>query len=237
MKLLPILVLNLVTVAGALVVYDQLRGEPEQAAPDLELAAPDITEIEGRLAALEAARRPQLQAAGADPRLLERLSVLESAARLSTATAGPSREEPTPTANAPSTAAGDAPAAAEDEPSAEEIRRFRRLRKAVQFEEAMEKTRARVHTALGRLSLNLSKRQRGKIHAAFTRFQPEIDRIWIDVKAQARATQKAGGTPNRGEIVASTTALIQQEFVKTINGVVASADAEAIAEGLLGGRK
>ena len=61
--------------------------------------------------------------------------------------------------------------------------------------------------------------------------------LWMVREHEKSGALKAGGTVDRGEIVSTTTALIQQEFVKTIEGVVAQADAEAVAETLLAGGK
>ena len=60
-----------------------------------------------------------------------------------------------------------------------------------------------------------------------------MNRIWGEVKQEARATVKAGGDVNRGEIVTSTMTRIQAEFAATLMDVVAhQADAQAIAEAL-----
>ena len=54
------------------------------------------------------------------------------------------------------------------------------------------------------------------------------------MKTQARETIAAGGDVDRGEIVTTTTALIQKEFASTLTDIVDhQADAEAISEALM----
>ena len=236
MKILPMLLLNLVLVGGALVVYDQMRSEPVPALQAIEGDA-DTAGFEARLQALEVERRPVLQSAGTDPRLVERLAVVEAALAGRVSMDDRPGDEPDLAGRAPSQDAAQPPLASADEPTANEIRRFRRLAEAVRREVSIEKNAARVDKALDKLSLNLSKRQRRKVAEAFTTFQPRVGQIWGEAKAQAQETKAAGGTINRAEIVETTTALIQQEFVATITDTVSSADAESLARALLAGGK
>ena len=240
MKLVQVLLINLATVAAALVVYDQLR--TEGSGPSRGRASPRVTDtaaLEGRLSALEAERHPSLRAeAGTDARVFERLDELEAAVwgGYAAATGGLPATNPTPDETRPT----DPPpsAASPDVPTAVDIRRFRQLREAVRREDSVKRNKARVDRALDKLSVRLTKRQRARIHVAFAAFEPRVKEIWTDVKDQAQKTIAAGGDVDRGEIVTSTTATIQQEFATTLTGIVDHpADAEAVAKTLMpGGR-
>ena len=236
MKILPMLLLNLVLVGGALGVYDRMRSEPVPALQAIE-GDSDTAGFEARLQALEAERRPVLQSAGTDPRLTERLAVVEAALAGRVTMDDRPGDEPDLAGRAPSQDAVQPPLASADEPTANEIRRFRRLAEAVRREVNIEKNAARVDKALDKLSLNLSKRQRRKVAESFTAFQPRINQIWGEAKDRARQTVKEGGAVSRAEVVETTTALIQQEFVATLTDSVSSADAESIARALLAGGK
>jgi len=236
MKILPMLLLNLVLVGGALVVYDRMRSEPAPATIAMEGDA-DTADFEQRLRVLEVRRRPVLQSAGTDPRLVERLEAVEAALAARVMTDDRPGDGGDRAGGAPSQDAAQPSLASADEPTANEIRRFRRLAEAVRREVGIEKNAARVDKAVDKLSLNLSRRQRRKVAEAFTTFQPRINQIWGEAKNRARQTAKEGGAVNRAEIVETTTALIQQEFVATINDTVSSADAESIARALLAGGK
>ncbi len=124
-------------------------------------------------------------------------------------------------------------------PTADDVRKFRTLQEAVRREDRVRANRKRIEGALDKLPLNLTKRQRARIHTAFAAFEPRVTEIWTEVKIQARATVEAGGEIDRGEIVASTTEVIQTEFAATLTDIVDhQSDAEAIAQALMpGGRK
>ncbi len=232
MKILPILLLNVATAAGAIVVYDQLRDEP---APRdaVVTGSVDTTDLERRLAALESDRRPQLETK-LDASVLDRIEALESA------------EAPSSESGADSSSSGERPSeetvapfasAADWQPTPEDVQRFRTLRKAVERDDRIMKNAERVERALKKLALGLDEKQRSGITEAFTDFQPRIRQIWDEVKTEAQATIAAGGTIDRREIVASTTVLIQQEFAEALTNVVSHADAEAVAAALMAGGK
>ncbi len=231
MKPLPMLLLNVALVVVALVVYDQLRTEDVRPRESVLEGSAESEAVLARLAALERARAPTLQATGTDARVLARLAALEEAlGPRAPSSDAPEDGGPVLTGRAPT-----APLASADEPTDDEIRRFRKLRAAVQQQERMEKIAAHVDERLAKLPIKLSKRQRAKIHAAYSEFRPRIGQIWQQAKEEAQETMKAGGTVDRGEIVETTTTKIQQEFAGMIDGVVSSADAESISETLLAG--
>ena len=231
MKILPFLLLNVLTAAGAIVVYDQMQDDPVP--HDTALGDVDTSALERRLDKLEA-RRPQLETRGVDGGVLERLVALESAARIPAPSADES-EGPVLDGEARPSLKSDEPFAAgsEWEPTAQDVVWYRRLRRAVERDDRIKKNAERVARALEKLALNLNEKQHTGITAAFTDFQPRIRQIWDQVKVEAQATIAAGGTVDRREIVTSTTALIQQEFAATITDVVPQADAEAVAEALM----
>ena len=126
-----------------------------------------------------------------------------------------------------------APKKAPAPPTEADVQRFRELQEAVRREDRIKKNSKRVDGILDKLGVNLTPTQRKQVHAAAADFEPNVNRIWGEVKEEARATVKAGGEVDRGEIVTSTMARIQTEFAATLMGVVGhQADAQAIAEAL-----
>ena len=237
MKLVQVLFINVATVAVALVVYDRLRGKesgPSHRRTSMPRShIPDTAALEVRLAALEAERRPSLWAAGTDSRVFERPDAPEETER----DHAPAAEQ-TPDETRPAKKEPRASMASRDIPTTDEVRKFRQLREAARRQDAVERNKARVDKALDKLSLHLTKRQRTRIHTAFAAFEPRVKVIWTEVKTQAQETIAAGGDVDRGEIVSSTTAVIQQEFAKTLTDIVDNPpDAETIAKTLMpGGR-
>ncbi|MEE8104669.1 MAG: hypothetical protein V3T86_03945, partial [Planctomycetota bacterium] len=226
MKLFQILLLNVVTVALALLIYDsmqddapaasQVRSSSERSA---DLPAIDL---EPRLRALEA----QSLAAPEDLDLgfEERLAALEEALQGADAPE-PRSEDGEPIEPRATVKPG--------QPTEVEINRFRLVRDAVHREDRAKKVQAKVDGALKKLSIPLTERQRKRIHVAFADFQPRVDEIWTEVKTQARATAAAGGQVNRGEIVTSTMVRISTEFAGKLTDVVPNAtDAQAVADAL-----
>ena len=81
MKLIHVLLLNVVTVAVALVAYDQLSSE-SPGSPQERAARPrgiDTAALDARLKMLEAERGAALSTAGDDAGIFERLAALEAA--------------------------------------------------------------------------------------------------------------------------------------------------------------
>ena len=239
MKLIHVLLLNVVTVAVALVVYDQLSSE-SPGSPQERASRPsgiDTAALDARLQALEA-ERVVLSTAGDNSGIFKRLAALEAALGQSPGTDAAPAMDRLPDKTTP---ADDPPGsmASAGVPSADDVRRFRQLQEAVRREDRVRANKKRIEGALDKLPLNLTKRQRARIHTAYAAFEPRVTEIWTEVKIQARATIEAGGEVDRGEIVASTTEVIQTEFAATLTDIVDhQSDAEAIAQALMpGGRK
>ncbi|MHC4973076.1 MAG: hypothetical protein ACYTG3_12165 [Planctomycetota bacterium] len=243
MKLVQVLLINVATVAVALVVYDQLRTEASGSAGGRTgPRVADTTGLDQRLSALEAERHPSLRAeAGTDARVFERLDELEAAVWGGYAAAAGDLSAKKPASDETKPTDGELPAppvAHSDVPSAAEIHRFRQVREAVRREDSVKRNKARVDRALDKLSVRLTQRQRARIHVAFAAFEPRVKEIWTGVKTQAQQTIAAGGEVDRAEIVTSTTATIQREFAATLTDVVDHpADAEAVAKTLMPGKR
>ena len=236
MKWLPVLLLNLATVGGALIVYDELRSDPP---PPGESDGMATAALERRIQALEAVEpRPTLQGPGVNPLIFERLDALEEALRAQATTGGrPATDGPPSSEQAPDEASRTPPALSfsppsDEEPTQEEVQRFRRLMTAMRREDKAREDRRRVGRALDNLSLNLTASQREEVLTAHVAFAPRVQEIWEEVKVQAQATIAAGGNVNRAVIVKETTALIQQEFAQALTSVVHPTDAETIAASL-----
>lgn len=233
MKLLPLLLVNLATVGVGIAAYDQLRGAEAPPSVVVEGARSESAALEPRIEALEADRRPVLGGAGIDPRVLDRLDALEEKLHAQVATGGPQVPEQATDGNRPAQADPASKEGSPDEPSPDEVRRWRRVRDAVRREESLRRNRARFDKALDELSVNLTPRQRAKIYAVHAAFEPRIGEIWEEAKERAQATLAAGGQVSRAEVIAETTAIIQQEFAETLTGIVHQADAEAVASAML----
>lgn len=237
MKLLPIVLLNVITVTVGIIVYEHVRDDGPTTGALITEGGTDLVEVTRRLEALESRQEPALRATGSNSDLLDRIAALEAAR---TSAEGAVKEEAflaKPTEAEQPGAGPTDPKRAWKEITKDEIARFRKLRDAAARQDRVKRNAKRVDGALKKLGLDLSTSQRERIHERFAAFQPEIDRIWTEAKTQAQATVQAGGTIDRGEIVTSTRALIQQSFAETINDIVPQADAEAVATSLLGGGK
>jgi len=228
MKLAQVLLINVATVAVALVVYDELR---DDAVAQSRVRAPTSrstreVELEARVHALEVEARTLREAAGAERRVPD---PMDAPAKAGALRASPEAEPGAAIDRGPATKAPKARMA--DQPSSEDVDRFRRLQDAVRRENSIKKNRQRVDGALDKLSINLTPKQRERVHAAVAEFEPNIVRIWGEVKTEARATIEAGGEVDRGQIVSSTQTRIQTEFAATLSEIVNhQADAQAIAE-------
>lgn len=228
MKLLPIVLINVATVCVALFAYEQLRTEPEPRAVAVDSDAHALVK---RIEALESrGGRPLLRAKGPDPVVAKRLATLEEAVGVLGVTGTPAAPSEGEEAQSEGTPAKQP--APTFEPTPEAIMRFRKLREAVNRQDRQRKNRARINKLLDRLSLNLNDRQRDQILEAHGQFQPRVREIWTEVKQEATRTIEDGGEIDRGEIVSSTQARIQQEFAATINSVVSQTEAEEIARAL-----
>ena len=129
MKLVPVLLLNVGTGAVALLIYDQARKEQAPQDRASMSRAADSATIERRLLALEAKLGSVTKEDDRD--VYERLAALEDAADVPTALAA--RE------TRPIRRAEEAAPPPDDEPTEAEVRRFRRLQKAVDRENVIRK--------------------------------------------------------------------------------------------------
>jgi len=233
MKLIQMLLINVATVAVALFVYDQVRDDESGASKGRAAVSrsTEQAELAARVHALEVEARALREAASAERRMPKQVHAPESSAE---AKAAPAAEAGAPIDRGVALAIPN-----DDPPTEEEVKRFRRLQDAVRRENSIKKNRKRIDSALDNLSINLTPAQRKRVHAAVAEFEPNIVRIWGEVKTEARATVEAGGEVDRGQIVSSTQTRIQTEFAATLTDIVNhQADAQAIAEAVhSGGRK
>lgn len=216
MKLLAVFLLDVLVVAVALFVYDQLRGEPAASNAPAFNARASLATLEERIEALEAAPPPSLPDPGTDPRVLDRLRALEEAST-APAPAGGGMEgmEPDP-----------------EEIGPESVRAFRLLREKVRREESARRNRVWIQGVLDELRLNLTDEQCSQIVAAYAAFEPRRDEVWTEAKSRAQETITAGGRVDRKALVEETTAVIQHEFAEALEGIVHPADAESVAEAM-----
>ena len=235
MKLWPILLLNVAVVSGGIFAYDQLRTEePAPAEPEAP-ATVDFGDLEARLEALESQPSPALQAEGLDPRVAKRLEALAlriEALETRKAIEAAVADEPAPDVGSkpkpmPS---GEEP---KGEPTKEEVERFKKLQSAAHRARRIERIAKRVKSRLASLDVSLTPEQQKKLVAAYADFEPRRDEIWVEVKTNTPDT-----TPREdwGQIITDTNARIQREFTERITPFIPQADAEAISEGLLGGK-
>ena len=233
MKLLPILLLQVVTAAATVVIYDHVRDDDSDASADGPLvAAVDTSSLERRLAALEAGRSPTLTATAPEADLVARIAALEQALDDTPLFVAPD-EDVAEGSTAPPTIALGEPTWANRPVTSEEIQRFRKLREATRKQDALEKNRERIDRMLARADIQLSDRQREAVHEAYNAFRPRVDEIWVAAKDRARETIAGGGEIDRQAFVAETTEVIVQEFAGTLEGAVSSGEAESIAQALM----
>lgn len=239
MKLLPILLLNLLTVAGGVVIYDQLRGDaPEAGYDDVVMSEVDL---EARVAALErdVARArsdsaPMLRSEGADPRLLARLADLER--RLGAIAAAPVRAEGSSEASAAADGPGEGmslPTYVEGEdPTADQVSAYRKLQAAARRQDRLEREMKRVDQTLKDLDIDLGAGQKSKLASAYMDFQERRSTLFRSAMEKARETREAGGEANWSEVMTEARNTVQQEFSVKISSFIPSADAQRISESL-----
>jgi hypothetical protein len=238
MKLLPILLLNVVTVGGALVVYDQMRTDPATPS-EYGVLTSDTSELEARVASLERRRSdnaPVLQSDGIDDRILDRLDDLERmvsarpvAVREASESAGGER--------APSMSGepGADPLAATnggEGPTEEAIARYRALEKAARDQERQERERKRIDEALTKLDIRLTDTQKDKLTTAYTAYQERRGEVFRSAMTKAREARDAGSDANWGEVMAEARNLVQQEFTTEISSFIPADEAQKISESL-----
>lgn len=230
MKLLPIVLLNVITAAVAVIVYDQVRDDDGPA----HIAGPaqtvDLSDVERRLAQLEGAQRPALRAEGKgaiDPSQIEaierRVDLLENHAKAEL-TAAP--------ADTPS---GDVPVAeAGTTPSEDEVSRFRKVAAKAKALDRVKKVRGFLKKALGKIGVDLTDDQQTKLAAVMADFRERRDEIWSEVKQEVATS---GVDPDWPRVIEDTNARIQREFTERVSEALPNADAETIAGALTSGGK
>jgi hypothetical protein len=229
MKPLPLILLNALITLGVVFAYDQLRGAPQQAPADNELAGsasavPGIADLEQRIAALESARRPMLASTGpAD--LLKRLEALEAQKdqepqQPGTPHAAPAKV-PTPR---PGISITD-----EKEMSPEALAEFRRIIDQVKREERTKRIRKRTDGVLAKLELDLDEATRQKLAQAYGDFEQRRDEVWTEVKQEA-----ADGARDAdwAVIISETQARLAGEFRARIVAFVPDRGAGEVASAL-----
>lgn len=238
MKLLPILLLNVLTVAGGVVIYDQLRSDEPAggyAALSLEESA-----LETRVAALErdVARArgdsaPMLQSEGVDSRLAARIDDLER--RLAAAPPPPADAPPSPRATGEEHGGGNMslPTYLEgEEPTQDEVSAYRKLQAAARHQDRLERELKRVDQTLKELDISLGDDDKKKLASAYLEFQERRSTLFRSAMSKARETREAGGEANWSEVMAEARTTVQQEFSTKISSFVPAADALKISESL-----
>jgi len=236
MKLLPIVLINAVLVAGGIVIYDQVRGDGPATTYATDGGGDDvqIAQITERVAALEG-RAPTLRATGSDPRILARLEALETRA----AVRAPSGGTSTPDADgaAPAEDALALPDVPEGEqPANEDVRRFRRLMEAAEQQRRDERDRERLLAVLKDLDITLNAEQTNKLVAAQRDYRSKVGDVW----RKAFSGIREAGADREGMREAARQGMegLRDQFGVTINKFVPSADAQKIIENMnrIGGR-
>ena len=235
MKLLPFLLVNLLTVGGGLAIYDQLRADQPAASYD-EMGDGSL---EARVATLEreAGRgssdsAPMLQSEGADPRLAARIEDLER--RL---TAAPSASAAIAAA-AVESANGSAPTMATpaylspDEPSEDQIQAYRKLEAASRKQQRLEREMKRLDATLTELDIDLGAEDKTKLASAYMDFQERRSTVFRAAMTKARESREAGGEANWSEVMTEARNTVKQEFTVKISSFIPSGDAERISESL-----
>jgi len=236
MKLLPILLLNILTVGAGVVIYDQLRADTPTAYDEVALGESDL---EVRVAALErdaahmrGESAPMLQSEGADPRLAARIEDLE---RRLAAAPPPRADGPAqPRAAGEDTGGGMAMPVYLDgeEPSADEVSAYRKLQAAARHQERLEREMKRVDQTLKELEIDLGPGEKTKLASAYMAFQERRSTLFRSAMSKARETREAGGEANWAEVMTEARNAVQQEFTVKISSFIPSADAQRISESL-----
>jgi hypothetical protein len=227
MRLLPQLVLNFAIVGVALFAYDALRTDAGSGPAGAVPVADASIELENRIAALEAARRPTLEARGVDPSVEERLRAFE---RRLDERAVPAAAEPGEEATG--SAAKQAPLFSKETaeaPTPEEVQRFLRLQKAAREEERLLRHSKQVEARLAKLDVRLTAKQRARLVRSYAAFQPRRNAIWSGVKS---AAQSGGAEVDWEAVVREGQTKIRNEFAEEAAGFLPRADADVVAASL-----
>lgn len=222
MKWIPALLLNVVVAGGAILVYDQLRAPVPATTASDETSVDTPTDLEARLAALEAKGRPLLEARGAGAAVEDRLARLEQEMQALAERLG---ETP---AIAPGKTPGSAPTKTFGVPTKEEIEHYRKIRDAANFDRVLKRSETRVDAVTKAREIRLSDQQREAVIEAHARFQARESDIWREAKQSGRAQ----GEPDWATIIPETDARVRREMRERLEQVVDAGTAEALATGL-----
>ena len=233
MKLLPILLLNVVTVGAGIFIYDQVRTDSADPTEYGVLDADDSA-LEKRVAALERRAQdnaPMLTSDGGNANLVARLDELERKfERAPTAVVEESEDEQPRTASNAGSALPSLDNVAE--PTPEDVAKYRKLQEAAREAERLERERRRIDETLTRLEINLSDVQKDKLAQAFTSFQDRRREVFSSVRTKANEIRESGGEPDWRQLMTEAQTTAQNEFTIKISSFIPEADAQKISEGL-----
>ena len=226
MKPLPLLLLNALVTTGIVVAYDQIRGDPVQAPQARQTSAAGSSDLEARVAALEASERPMLQAA---PRgdLDARLAALE--ARMDSDPSPVPADEP---ASEPLPVPQPRPGVtleSEEDMSPEAVAKFKKIINQVKRDERAKRIRKRTDKALARVGLELDESTRNKLARAYADFDRRRDEVWTEVK---QGVAEGAGDADWAVIISDTQARLAGEFSERITDIVPATDADDVARAL-----
>ncbi len=226
MKILPILLINLVVTGGALVIYDQMQGDKPGGTYDMGADGVDLSDIEARIASIEARgdNAPGLATAGGEA-ILRRLEALEAGNGSSTADGS---EGGMRTADAP--AGSGAPSsgsytAAEGDVSEEEINRFRKVMDAANEQRRLEREREQLANLLERLEISMDDKQQEKYLAARRDRQTKMRDVFRNLRRGEGVDRE-----QMMEQINEGRAKVNEEFAVVINKFLPSGDAAKLVE-------
>lgn len=231
MKFLPYLLVNVVLVAGGIVVYDQLRDHaPAPVYGDAGgLSAQDLARLDARYLD-KGGNEPGLRATGVDERLLARIAALE--AKVGAALPeGPAAADPEAGPSAPvRPLASPDPAVPVAEPTDAEVARFRRLMERAEEARREERERERLAGFLERLEVNLNADQQEKLLATTRTYR----RKWGETMRTVFSTVRERGGDREGARDAARQAMdgLRQEFTVEIQEYLSVGDAQKITENI-----
>lgn len=225
MKILPILLINLVMVGGALVIYDQMQSSSGGATYDMSGADPvDLADIETRLARLESREGQPALAGGGNESILRRLEALErSSPGAATVAAGDSGSAE-PSSDAPSRPdSGPITSFSNDGDITEgEVSRFRKLMDAANEQRRLEREREALARTLEQLDIEMDDQQKEQYLAARQERRRMMGEMW-----QKLRENRTPDTP-REEIMEQMNAgrdKVNEAFAITLNKFLPTGDA------------
>jgi hypothetical protein len=222
MKLMPILLINVVTVGAGIALYDHFKGEPEPAVETAMggLDTVDLAALEDRIMERVNAGQPGLKVAGTNPSVLARLDALES--RASGAPAPVATESaPGETGSAPAgTFAAPDLAGGTGEPTEDEVRRFRKIMERAEEMRRDERDLQRLDGMLTRLEITLDLDQKKKLLTAQRDFRRKVSETW-------RNAMRDGGGRDAARAAMDG---LREEFTTEITKFMSIGDAQKISE-------